>query len=108
MVVTMNTTLENKKRYVSLPAGLMLIFCAIPVFVVASYFDFGHNYISVMQICFGYMWLWFLGISIYWHYNKVITSTWQYVLVIAGLIFNGLVVLFLPNLFGDSFTDLFW
>jgi len=107
MVVDMNTTVEKRKKYISLPAGLMLIFCAIPVYILVSYVDFGHHYIFAMQICFGYMGLWFLGICIYWHYNEVFTTTWEYVLVIAGLIFYGLVVLFLPYLFSDSFLGMF-
>lgn len=104
----METTLENKKKHITMPAGLMLVFCAIPVFILASFMDFGHNYMAVMQICFGYMWLWFLGIAVYWHHKKVFTTTWQYVLLVFALIFNGMFVVFLPYIFSDAFIDIFW
>ena len=104
----METTLDHKNKHITTPAGLMLVFCAIPVFILTSYMDFGHNYMSVMQICFGYMWLWFLGIAVYWHHKKVITTTWQYILIALGLLFNGIFVIFLPYIFSDAFTDLFW
>lgn len=104
----MNTTLEYDKKLVRKPVGLMLVLCGIPVYIFLSFFDYGHNDFLVVQICFGYMWLWFMGVIIYWYHKKIFTSTWQYALLIVGLIFNGLVVVFIPYLFSDAFTDLFW
>ncbi len=103
----MNTTLEYNKKHFRKPLGFMLVFCGIPVYLVSNFYH-GHNYMSVMQICFGYMWFWYLGLAIYWHRKKVLNTTFHYVLFISGLIFNGLFVLFLPYFFSDSFTSLFW
>ena len=103
----MDTTLENTKKHIRKPAALMLLFAAIPVWVMSHYY-FGDNYMIVMQICLGYMWLWFLGVIIYWHHKRVITSSWQYILVVVGLLFYALVVLFMPSIFSDAFTNLFW
>ena len=104
----MNTTLEYNKKHIRKPLGFMLIFCAIPVFILVWFFDYGDKDISVYQIYFGYMWFWYLGLAIYWHRKKVLNTPFHYVLFISGLIFNGLFVLFLPYFYSDSFTSLFW
>ena len=99
--------LQYDKYLVRIPAGLMLVFAVIPVWLM-SYFYYGNNIITIMQICLGYMWLWFLGVIIFWFHKKVLHTELHYILAISALVFNGLFIIFIPYLFSDAFTNLFW
>lgn len=103
----MDLFLLNDKNIVRIPAGLMLLFCAIPVQMIITFYE-GDNYMTIVQLCFGYMWLWFLGLFLFWNHMKIIKTTLHRLFWIYGLIFNGLFILFLPYIFSDAFTDLFW
>ena len=99
--------LQYNKYLVKIPVGLMLVFCVIPVQMIITFYQ-GDDYMTVAQLCFGYMWLWFLGLIVFWFHKKILYSDLHYIFAISALAFNALFIIFLPYLFSDAFTNLFW
>ncbi|MBY5957990.1 hypothetical protein KUV50_07610 [Membranicola marinus] len=101
----MDAPLKYDEKLVRKPAFLMLFLGAIPVYLVVSYANYSHENLTIVQMAFGYMWLWCAGVVMYWHYKKVVTRPVFYIFT---LTFGALFIVFLPYFFSDAFTDLFW